>query len=486
MNLPAMTMDELILKNGAQAAPPHRGTIVIGEDDSEVSRYLELALRCHGYSVSIAGDGTGVIDHLGANNNVSAVLLDLAMPHMDGLETLRAIRRSRPALPVIMLSGSSTPSNIVTAMKGGAVDFLFKPVSYSDLETAIGRAVRTVGPSGKSAPCPENTVFWGTSAAMREIHDTVPDVAAGDIPVLILGETGTGKEALARHIHRLSLRAAHPFVKLNCAAVPSELIESELFGYEKGAFTGAVQRKAGLFEMADGGTILLDEIGDMDFRLQAKLLQVLQDGEFRRVGGRELIRVDVRVIAATHRNLERGIVENTFREDLYYRLNVCAFVLPPLRERLDDIPAFAAFLLRRYLGEDAPARLLTEELIAAFFDYSWPGNVRELENIVRKLLTLKQPTALAHELRRRTASPYRILAVMPDVKTSVHSARSLTLEDVSRSTEKAEAAAIVEALEGSKWNRKRAAARLKIDYKALLYKMKKLNISVKEEVTWPT
>lgn len=330
---------------------------------------------------------------------------------------------------------------------------------------------------------PNKTIFYGSSMAMLEIKEMLPVVAASDVPILILGETGTGKEAIARAAHALSPRADRPFVKLNCAAIPAELVESELFGHEKGSFTGAMRQKPGLFEMANHGTILLDEIGDMDFKLQAKLLQVLQDHEFRRVGGQELVHVDVRVIASTHRDLRKAIVENRFREDLYYRLNVCEFVVPALRDRPEDIPSLARFLIDRHNGTPSDLGLLTPELVRAMQQFSWPGNVRELENVVRRLMTFKQPSLIIRELSSRHGSYRRempVSQVSPSqtaepVETPVAKSPA-TLEQVSHEKRQAESEAILAVLNATHWNRKRAAGLLNIDYKALLYKMKKLEI----------
>jgi two-component system response regulator AtoC len=303
-------------------------------------------------------------------------------------------------------------------------------------------------------------------------------VARADIPVLIQGATGTGKEVLARHLHQNSRRAGKPFLKLNCAALPSELVESELFGYERGAFTGAFQRKSGMFEMADGGTLLLDEIGDMDIKLQAKLLQVLQDQTFQHLGGKDTIRVDVRVLAATHRNLEKAIVDGAFREDLYYRLNVLSIQIPSLRERRDQIIPLAKTLLRKHCAADEAPPPLTEDLRQAMTDYSWSGNVRELENFVRKYLILGDPASATKELRMKTLDCYTMpaLAVVPRNGAAEAAPNGAILERVSRAKEQAETETILSALNTTRWNRKEAANLLGIEYKALLYKMKKLAI----------
>jgi two-component system response regulator AtoC len=463
-------------------------TVLVGEDELEVRGYLEMSLKCLGYSVEFAEDGEEVLRRLRDRGTVvDAVLLDILMPNRDGFETLTEIRRTDPALPVIVVSGcGNEPANIIHAMKRGATDFLCKPVSHEELRDAIDRAIesrqvvqRAVTPLIPAKP----TGFVGTSPNMLELQTVASNVGWCETPVLIQGETGSGKEVLARELHAQSPRANKLFLKLNCAALPSELVESELFGYEKGAFTGAFQKKLGMFEMADGGTILLDEIGDMDVRLQAKLLQVLQDQEFQRIGGKDTIQVDVRVIAATHRDLEKAIAENTFREDLYYRLNVITLHLPPLRERQEDILPLAEFLWKKHSGVGPLP--MTPSLRHVFLTYQWPGNVRELENTVRRLIVLRDPGMVARDLIARSARK------QPD-ELRVHGAPPLTatfamalppapkvLEEVSKAQQQAEIEAILAALNATRWNRKQAAALLKVDYKALLYKMKKLGMEHK-------
>jgi two-component system response regulator AtoC len=467
--------------------------ILVGEDDAEVRDFLGMTLRCSGYDVYTAADGEEVLAYLRAGRPASAILLDIMMPNMDGFEALREIRQMQPDLPVIMLSGMSSPLNVVQAIKSGATNFLAKPINHEDLRAAIEQAVGAPGkPAGageKEAGEAEREVFFGRNPVMAALRCSLPRVAASSVPVLIQGETGSGKEVLARQIHALSPRAGAPFVKLNCAAVPSELLESELFGYERGAFTGAFQRKAGVFEMADGGTILLDEIGDMDIRLQAKLLQVLQDQEFRRLGGTETVQVNVRVISATHRDLLECIREDAFREDLYYRLNVFTLVLPSLRERQEDIPGLAEFLLKRHSPADAPPLALTPGLREALATYPWPGNIRQLENVIRKLLVLRDPDLIARELDGMRPEPIqqerqRPLAARPRVLRKQPAAEpGAILAQASRAKEEAEVEAILETLNRTRWNRKQAAALLNIDYKALLYKMKKLAIEERSSVS---
>lgn len=459
-------------------------TILVGEDELEVRGYLQMALRCLGYAVELAQDGVEVLSILRASRGeVQAVLLDVMMPNRDGVETLREIRELDPSLPVIMISGASSMLDVVSAMKNGATDFLCKPVAHEDLRKAITRAL-----DGNAVPprtgAPQSGVFVGTNPRMREIEAVLEQIGWSEAPVLIQGETGSGKEVLARELNARSPRANKPFLKLNCAALPSELVESELFGYERGAFTGAFQKKAGMFENADGGTVLLDEIGDMEFRLQAKLLQVLQDSSFQRIGGKETIKVDVRIMAATHRELEKCIAENTFREDLYYRLNVINIQLPPLRERIEDIQPLTEFLLQKHAPKGNPIPPVTPELRDAMAAYHWPGNVRELENCVRKLLIFRDPALVAYELRSKTQRKLVMRAAASaeterprqQPQSQSQSDGAPVLEQVVKAKLRAETDVILAALNSTRWNRKRAAAMLKIDYKALLYKMKKLGI----------
>jgi len=467
-----------------------RPTILVAEDDPEVRNYLAVALRCHGCEVELAEDGEEALACLEgpAGARISLVLLDIVMPRKDGLEALREIRCKNLQLPVIMFSGVASTLKVVEAMKSGATDFLAMPVSHEDLALAVAKAL-------SASPCtvrvadaiqPSNGgegVFFGPSNG-RDLQALLRRVGSTDVPVLFYGETGAGKEVLARQFHAHSPRARKPFLKLNCAALPSELVESELFGYERGAFTGAFSRKPGKFEMADGGTILLDEIGDMDIRLQAKLLQVLQDFEFERLGGREVLRANVRVMAATHCDLEAAIADGRFRADLYYRLNVISIRIPPLRERKDEIVPLAEFLLQKHAAAGTVPPPITAELREVLLSHHWPGNVRELENAMRRLLVFPDPGLLAQGLREQSL---RIVAVasgngerlsIPDRSPAEEAAPggNSVLEMVDEARKKAEIKAILAALDATHWNRKQAARVLGIDYKALLYRMKKLSI----------
>lgn len=471
---------------GVSQSTQHR--VLITEDESEVRSYLQMALKCQGYKVETAQDGAEAIEILQESAEpISAVLLDIMMPRKDGLETLKEIRRFDLNIPVIMVSGASSPLNVVEAMKSGATDFIGKPVSHEDLRKVLSkalerRAVPEPEPETEPVTLPSRgQVFFGSHPYMKEVQALLSQIGWSEAPVLIMGETGTGKEVLARALHACSPRAKKPFLKLNCAALPSELVESELFGYERGAFTGAFQRKLGMFEMAEGGTIMLDEIGDMDIKLQAKLLQVLQDLEFQRLGGKETVKVDVRVIAATHRDLEKAIAQNMFREDLYYRLNIITVNVPALRERCEDIVPLAEFFLKKHAPVDTTPPAITESLRQALLGHQWRGNIRELENLMRRFLILRDAEAIARELRNRAARKAAPTALNPEAideaAGSTDSEMSTAiLKQVSMAKENAERAAILAALESTHWNRKKAAVLLKIDYKALLYKMKKLGI----------
>jgi len=462
---------------------PNGHTICIAEDEPEVRSYLETALVCQGYSVEAVQDGEELLAYLAGYPKVSAVLLDLIMPRKDGMETLREIRVMHKDLPVVMISGASSPLNIVDAMRKGATDFLGKPISPEDLRNSLERALfekprpRLVA-SDRLLSLPPKEVFVSANPQMRGIEAQIDRIGWSEAPVLIQGETGVGKEVLARALHARSPRAGRPLIKLNCAALPSELVESELFGYERGAFTGAFQKKPGMFELADGGTLLLDEIGDMDYKLQAKLLQVLQDQAFQRLGGKELVHVDVRIMCATHRNLEQAMHAGEFREDLYYRLNIINLALPALRERKEDILLLAETLLRKHAIPDTPVPSISLSFAQALLAYDWPGNIRELENLMRKLIILRNPDMLAEELHGKTAR--RLLVQTLPAQSQRAKGASPILEQVTKAKQQAESDAILAALTATHWNRKQAASLLKIEYKALLYKMKKLEID--EEV----
>jgi two-component system response regulator AtoC len=455
-------------------------TILVADDEPEVREFIQTGLRCRGYRVDGAGDGEEVLRYIREGRPVAAVLLDVLMPRKSGLDTLREIRALDLDIPVIMVSGASSTMNVVEAMRSGATDFVAKPVIAEDIRRAVKAALDAKSArieSGRQQPTTRGPEpFDSNSIRHRELQRILKQVGQSDVPVLILGETGVGKEVAAKEIHAGSRRAQKVFLKLNCAALPSELVESELFGYERGAFTGAFQRKPGMFELADGGTLMLDEIGDMDLKLQSKLLQVLQDQEFHRVGGRDSVRVNVRVLAATHRDLEADVGAGRFRADLFFRLDVINVRLPALRERADDIIPLAEFLLQRHSGSDPPAVVLTSSLKEAMVGYDWPGNIRELENFVRRLAVLRDCDSIDLELRDRIARSRSGVQVSSATSGSAPAYGLPVLEQVTRAKQQAESKAIMSALTSTRWNRKKAAALLNIDYKALLYKMKKLGI----------
>jgi DNA-binding NtrC family response regulator len=368
-------------------------------------------------------------------------------------------------------------NNIRIVQKGVSLDVLFETIRDA-VSTATNLAEKLEHDQG-AAPFEEqagNPTLFSTAFLTR--------VGMADVPVLLHGETGVGKEVMARRLCAYSPRAHKPFLKLNCAALPSELVESELFGYEKGAFTGAVIDKPGKFEIAQGGTILLDEIGDMDIRLQAKLLQVLQDGEIQPLGSNRTVKVNVRVLAATHRDLRRAIEQGTFREDLYYRLNVINIVIPPLRERSDEILPLAEVLLRRHLRPGTAMPEITEELQRVMLEYQWPGNVRELENIMRRFLVYQNASMLIDELTANApgsvpkptinAANYRVISSGTPVSGT-------TIDRLAEQTRQAEAKLLLEALDATRWNRRQAAARLNLDYRAFLYKLQKFGIAEKRD-----
>jgi two-component system response regulator AtoC len=470
-------------------------TILVVEDDAPTRAALCDYLGTAGYRVRTAASGGEGLAALQARSDVDAVLLDLVMPDMDGFELLRRYRESDGRAAVVVLSGLSEAENVVKAMKFGAADYLPKPFDPSELDLvlrrtldsrATGRAGPRLGPDGDGDALAAPITL---SAAMERVWGLAERVADTDVPVLLVGESGVGKDVVARRIHALSHRADKPFVKINCAALPGELLESELFGHEKGAFTGAHAEKPGKFELANRGTIFLDEIGEMDPRLQAKLLQVLQDEEFYRVGGKRSLRVDARVLVATNRDLESEIQAGTFREDLYYRLNVVTMRVPPLRERKEDIEPLVRHFVdkyrRRYKGG---LDRVPDEVLQRFHAYDWPGNVRELENLVRRLVVLKDPNMVLGELTpaRAVASELKTngaaAAVAPSLSAPQSGLHAPLPEDAplkevgKRAARIAEREAIIRALGRTGWNKRKAAKRLQISYKALLYKIKDCEI----------
>jgi two-component system nitrogen regulation response regulator GlnG len=374
--------------------------ILVVDDEESIRWALRKALEREGYLVVLAPDGVEGLTRA-ADPSIDLVLMDIKMPGADGLETLSRIKEARPELPVIIMTAFATLQAAVQAMKRGAYDYITKPFDFGELSILVRRVFETRELTERVAQMEafggrpfdfEGVV--GLCPAMQQIFKLVGKMAASDLTVLIRGESGTGKELLAKAIHYNSRRSARPFVAINCAAIPRDLLESELFGHERGAFTGASALRRGKFELAEGGTIFLDEIGDMDIGLQAKILRVLQERQFERVGGERPLSADVRVIAATNQNLEAAVAQKSFREDLYYRLNVVAINLPLLRERSEDIPLLVNHFLHLFAEEQRQEpKTVSPEALESMLAYRWPGNVRELENAVKRACVLA-PTSL--------------------------------------------------------------------------------------------
>jgi two-component system response regulator AtoC len=449
-------------------------------DDAEAVRtYLASLLELRGWEVDSAEDGRCALELLKGGAAPDVVILDVMMPGMDGTATLERMREFDPELPVVMLSVVGKASTIVEAMRLGAADYLNKPFEEEELEATLQKVLehrdlrrerdRLAGGIEPSA----DSIVWG-SGPMRRVRDLLEHVADTDVTVLIQGESGTGKEVVARTLHDVSSRGEASFVKVNCAALPEDLLESELFGYEKGAFTGATQRKPGKFELAHRGTMFLDEIAEMSPALQAKLLQVLQDGVFSRLGGNEEIRVDVRVVCATNRKLDDMVREGTFREDLFFRLNVVNVVLPPLRERREEIQPLADAFMRRFaVRYGRPQPSLSPRLEKTLARYPFPGNVRELENMVKRIIVLENEESIFDEIlryERGERGGSRLRQVIEEIEAT---AGEVPLREVGRRVAlEAERETIDRMLHHTNWNRKQAARLLGVSYKTLLHKIR--------------
>jgi two-component system nitrogen regulation response regulator GlnG len=385
-------------------------TILIADDDRSIRTVLTQALGRSGYQVR-ATSSAATLWRWVEDGEGDVVITDVIMPDENGLDLIPRVRRIRPELPVIVMSAQSTLTTAVQATQRGAFDYLPKPFDLGDLLAVVDRALKQPLPQAGAAegpkPSPDDALpLIGRSPAMQEIYRIIARLTTTDLTVMINGESGAGKELVARALHDYGRRRQGPFVAINMAAIPRELIESELFGHERGAFTGATNRHVGRFEQANGGTLFLDEIGDMPPEAQTRLLRVLQEGEFTTVGGRQPIRANARIVAATHRDLRALIRTGQFREDLFYRLNVVPIRLPPLRERPDDIPVLAQHFLNKAQSEGLPAKTLDPGAMALLSAYRWPGNVRELENLIRRLAALVPQPVITEALLAEELADY--------------------------------------------------------------------------------
>jgi two-component system response regulator AtoC len=483
-------------KLAAKPSAPQRRTVLVVDDAEVIRTYLKNLLALKGYGVLLAEDGAQALELLEGGAAADVIVLDVMMPGMDGIETLRKIKAAHPKIPVIMLSVVGKASTIVDAINLGAADYINKPFEEEELEIALQKVLETENLKAEREELREllreheereRSSFLWASEKMTNIREILEQVADADVTVLINGASGVGKEVVARTLHDLSNRRNRRFVKVNCAALPEQLLESELFGYERGAFTGATARKAGKFEVAHKGTMFLDEIGEMSPPLQAKLLQVLQDGEFSRLGGHEDVRVDVRMVAATNRNLEEMVSNGGFREDLYYRLNVVNILVPPLRERVEEIPVLADYFLRHYSRKyrrEVPA--ISSRLMQGFLTYAWPGNVRELENMVKRIVVLQNEGMIAEEI---FGSPGPLASSAPakgsekSVQRMVdqemeEAGETIALREIGRrAAREAEREALRRVLHQTNWNRKKAAKILEVSYKTLLQKIKECGLT---------
>ena len=453
-------------------------SILVVDDDQSVRSYLSDFLTSCGYTVECAESGDQAVSRLAGGYVPCVIVQDIVMPGINGIEVLESVKKINPAIPVIILSAAGQIKTVVDAMKMGAADFLVKPFEEQELELAIENVVEKqklkeeVKTLKRQLDSYDAGDILSTNPRVLKIKEIAKHVADTDVPVLITGESGVGKEVLARYMHSHSSRHDKPFVKVNCAALPNDLLESELFGYERGAFTGALNDKPGKFELADKGTLLLDEIGEMTPHLQAKLLHVLQDSEYTRLGAKRTIRVDARVLASTNINLEENVASGKFREDLYFRLNVIRIDIPPLRERREDIPVLCNYFLCRYRERyKSSVEEITPSLMDSFLRYDWPGNVRQLENAVKRYLILPDMNVNLSELKDQTSSS----ATAPVAAKPKED--NMSLKDVgTRAAEQAERELVLRVLEETSWNRKQAARRLNICYKALLNKLKRWQI----------
>ena len=453
--------------------------ILVVDDEKSLREVMSIMLKRAGYDVTEASDGEQAIGQV--NKEIyDLVITDLRMPRADGMDVLKAVKSTSPETVVLVVTAFGTADSAVEAMKQGAYDYLTKPFQVDEVQLIIRNALEKRRLSTENmllkremASQSSFAQIVGQSDAMQKVFDVVRKVADSKSNVLICGESGTGKELVARAIHYNSARSPMPFVAVNCSAVPETLLESELFGHMKGSFTGAVANKAGLFEIANGGTIFLDEIGDTTPTIQVKLLRVIQEREFRRVGGNQDMKVDVRVIAATNRDLEKAVADGSFREDLYYRLDVIPIRLPPLRLRVGDIPLLVTHFLDKFANESGKtAPVLTPEAMQVLLGHEWRGNVRELENLIERVVAFSTGTTVAHTdvhgWLHHAVSPQQSQGLPTDLPED-----GLDLEGLINGIEKD---LLMKALERSKWVKKKAARLLKLNTRSFRYRLEKYAI----------
>lgn len=443
--------------------------ILVADDEEIVREMLEDTLKEEGYRVATAKDGKEALEKIDSLAP-DAVLLDNRMPEMSGVEVLEFIRRAGAGVPVILMTAYGSTEVTIQATKLGAFDYIVKPFQVRDLLSILERATAMRRLSSQVEALRKElsqnlsgAVLIGQSAQMQEVYKTIGRVADTDVTVLLQGESGTGKEMVARAIHLNSSRQDQPFIKINCASIPENLLESELFGHERGSFTGATSRRLGKFEIANRGTIFLDEIGETTLNTQAKLLRVLQDKEYERVGGNETIRVDVRILAATNKDLKKAVAEGTFREDLFFRLNVVTIWVPPLRERTEDIPELVNYFLARYSRQfNKHVQGISREALDLLKKYHWPGNVRELQNVCERAVVMATGTVITPE-----DIPFPLKAAGQGLAPAP--AKGMSLKEILLEMEKQ---VILNALKENNWNRTVTAQQLGISRRTLYDKIK--------------
>jgi len=454
--------------------------ILVVDDEPSIRKYLQTLLEVDGFEVEAVSSGREAIKRINDGLHPDFVILDVLMPEMNGIDTLKELMQLDRSLNVIMLSCSNEVGTVVEAIRIGAHDYLTKPFEKSELDAAMlkSRQKKELATENQALrdycdQVTEDLSFLAASPQMVRIRQQILQIAPVDVPVFVCGESGVGKEVVARMIHLRSKRRNQAFIKVNCAALPGELLESELFGFEQGAFTGAVRSKPGKFELANKGTIFLDEIAEMSTHLQAKLLHVLQDHQYSRLGGRHMIETDVRVLAATNVDVHEAMKTGKFREDLYYRLNVLSILVPPLRERTAEIPLLFRHFLEKYSEKfGKPPAEPSKHLLDAALNYPWPGNLRELENFVKRYVILEDDEGSLRELVEMSATRQRTSPREEPVIPKEQGLKAL----VRGLKDEAEMEAIADALEKTRWCRKDAAKMLGISYKALLYKMRQFNL----------